>query len=67
MADCSKTVVFLEEHDRMCKMYACSEACPFTKRMERCFRLMHKEPETVVEVVQRWSDAHPKKDGETNG
>lgn len=62
MADCSKTVDFFKEKDRMCKMYACSEACPFTGLLKSCHRLMQKEPETAVEVVQRWSDAHPEQD-----
>jgi hypothetical protein len=62
MANCSKTVDFFKERDRMCKMYACSDACPFNRLLAGCHRLIQKDPEAAVEVVQRWSDAHPEQE-----
>lgn len=67
MADCSKTEVFFEELDRMCKTvnkYGEAEDCVFYKPNYGCCGYMHWLPDGVekaVTVLQKWSDEHPKK------
>lgn len=67
MADCSKTEVFFEELDRMCKTvnkYGEAEDCVFYKPNYGCCGYMHWFPDGVekaVTVLQKWSDEHPKK------
>lgn len=67
MADCSKTKVFFEELDRMCKTVNKDgevEDCVFYKPNYGCCGYMHWLPDGVekaVTVLQKWSDEHPKK------
>lgn len=67
MADCSKTEVFFEELDRMCKTvnkYGAAEDCVFYKPNYGCCGYMHWLPDGVekaVTVLQKWSDEHPRK------
>lgn len=67
MADCSKTEVFFEELDRMCKTvnkYGEAEDCAFYKPNYGCCGYMHWLPDGVektVTVLQKWSDEHPRK------
>ena len=67
MVDCSKTEVFFEELDRMCKTvnkYGEAEDCVFYKPNYGCCGYMHWLPDGVektVTVLQKWSDEHPKK------
>lgn len=67
MADCSKTKVFFEELDRMCKTVNKDgevEDCAFYKPNYGCCGYMHWLPDGVekaVTVLQKWSDEHPKK------
>ena len=67
MADCSKTEVFFEELDRMCKTvnkYGEAEDCVFYKPNYGCCGYMHWLPDGVekaVTVLQKWSDEHPRK------
>lgn len=67
--DCSKTINFLSELKRLCDSrdvcvaYAINkERCP----MFRLCKLPHskicaKDAEKAIEIVQKWSDEHPKK------
>lgn len=64
--DCSKTVNYMRERVRLTK--SCSidcKRCPLFSQNngtgELCgsFELMY--PEKVIEIVQKWSDEHPRK------
>lgn len=67
MADCSKTKVFFEELDRMCKTvnkYGEVEDCAFYKPNYGCCGYMHWLPDGVekaITVLQKWSNEHPLK------
>ncbi len=66
MADCSKTEVFFTELERLCNTYWTGDAsgcieCDMYRRIGGCSRpnfLM--SPQRAVEIVQKWSDEHPK-------
>ena len=66
MADCSKTVDFYKERNRMCDFYEnedCVE-CPFNTCTEsgiqiRCEDFAERYTEKAVSVLQKWSDEHP--------
>lgn len=64
--DCSVTVNFLQEKRRMCEYYDayCSTGCPMgatpNSSGRLCEHLMDYKPEQAIELVQAWSDAHPK-------
>ena len=66
--DCSVTVNYLREHERMCKFYdadECVNDCPMSVRNNGkkcgCEKIKCEHPETAVEIVQKWSDEHPVK------
>lgn len=63
MADCSKTDVFLEELDRMCKSKTCSE-CKLSiynnySGEMGCDEYMRNYWYDAIKAVQKWSDEHP--------
>lgn len=73
MIDCSRTENFLKEQSRMCIKYrnypnACRE-CPLSSWNNKnpkgdlitCCGILAKEPQRAIEIVQRWSNEHPKK------
>ena len=65
MADCSKTDVFLEELDRMCKSKTCSE-CKLSiynnySGEMGCDEYMRNYWYDAIKAVQEWSDEHSKK------
>ncbi len=64
MANCNETLTFLTERRRMCKTYGCSERCPFTGHLISCVRLLDKDPELAIGVVQKWSDENPDPEGD---
>lgn len=63
--DCSVTVNFLREHERMCNSPSCGGSCPVSglarEDSTSCGYYLRKHPEFAVEVVQAWSDEHPVK------
>lgn len=66
--NCSVTVNYLREHERMCKFYdadECVNDCPMSARNNGkkcgCEKIKCEHPETAVEIVQKWSDEHPQK------
>lgn len=64
MIDCSKTVNYFKEKDRMCKSFVGCSLCPLTRKEKgkdtaTCITLEKVCIEEVVEAVQRWSDEHP--------
>lgn len=67
MADCSKTKVFFEELDRMCKTVNKDgevEDCAFYKPNYGCCGYMSWLPDGVekaITILQKWSNEHPKK------
>lgn len=65
--DCSKTVNFLREYNRMCNSfndYSCND-CPMYKynngELRYCENLIKEFPDRAIEIVQKWSDEHPQK------
>lgn len=62
MADCSKTVDFFKERQRMCDSYKC-KMCP----AQVLFNIPDVCPvfddnlcdEKIIDFVQKWSDSHP--------
>ena len=65
--DCSKTVNFLQEYNRMCNSfndYFCND-CPMYKHnngeLRYCENLIKEFPDRAVEIVQKWSDEHQPK------
>lgn len=71
MVDCSRTEIYLSEKNRMTKGYetgVCHIRCQNcllgrgnSGKDISCMELELKHPNLAVEIVQRWSDAHPKK------
>ena len=64
--DCSVTVNFLRERQRMCDSHrhgcgncALREVSRYTEHT--CSDYTYAHPETSVKVVQKWSDEHPVK------
>ena len=66
--DCSVTVKYLRERERMCAFHGsdkCAEDCPMSSQNNGkkcgCRPFECEYPEAAVEIVQKWSDAHPQK------
>ena len=67
--DCSKTINFLSELKRLCDSRdgcvanaANKEDCPMFGVCDVCSGLLCAEDvKTAIEIVQKWSDEHPKK------
>lgn len=71
MIDCSRTKNYLSEKNRITKSVengicriACIN-CPLSRynngKNMPCTKLEFQQPETAVKIVQKWSNAHPKK------
>ena len=69
MIDCSKTVNFLKENDRMCHSIIngseCGTSCLLSYENNGtycgCNEFMLHYPEKAIAIVQKWSDEHPQK------
>ena len=64
MADCSKTVDFMRELNRMHKAFDECRNCPLSgwKREPRgldCNEFVKHYTEQTISIVQKWSDEHP--------
>jgi len=65
--DCGKTEVFLRELGRMCKGFYAEdcERCRLSREENGkqlwCDDFMYGYPKEAIEIVQKWSDEHPKK------
>lgn len=63
--DCSVTMNFLRERERMCNSPSCAGGCPVSRLAREdstsCGYYLRKHPEFAVEIVQAWSDEHPAK------
>ena len=67
--DCNKTINFLHEFKRLCASRdgcvadaANKERCPmFGVCDDALTRICAEYAETAIEIVQKWSDEHPKK------
>lgn len=57
MADCSKTVDFYNECDRMCDSFTNCKGCPFEIPDGACN--IEQDIEYSIEIIQQWSDSHP--------
>lgn len=67
MADCSKTEVFFEEWNRLCRnapsQFFCT-GCECQKLFKsygykNCAQMMRHHAKELIEFVQKWSDEHP--------
>ena len=56
--DCSKTLIYVAERNRMCGTYDknCWE-CPLVK--DGCCDIVEELTQKHIDVVQKWSDEHP--------
>lgn len=67
MIDCSKTINYLLERNRMCDFHGGCEECPLhnvtdKKNMfDNCDMIEEKFPDKAITIVQEWSDEHQKK------
>ena len=61
--DCSKTLDFFHERNRMCNSYVeCLDGCPLEGKF--CYSTKHLTQEHIqehIDIVQKWSDEHPEK------
>lgn len=71
MIDCSKAENYMAEKTRMTKAFESGicrircEHCPLDKRNNdtnsSCMELESKYPQKAIQIVQKWSNAHPTK------
>lgn len=64
MADCNNTEVFLKEWRRMCdSLQRTCQQCYLYEIVDTgsCHTAMRTMPNQVIEIVQKWSNEHPKK------
>lgn len=69
MIDCSKTVNFLKENDRMCHSIIngseCGTSCLLSYENNGtycgCNEFMLHYPEKAIAIVQKWSDENPQR------
>lgn len=63
-------VKFIEERNRMCKLFSPGcEGCRIDEAkpaMIECVLWMTKNPEKTVEIVEQWSQEHPRKTRQSN-
>jgi len=64
--DCSKTVNYVNEKNRMCDHFASNcLGCPFGHKNndtgQGCVNFEANYPDKAVALLQKWSDAHPQK------
>ena len=52
-------VDFVREYCRMCDEYDACEGCPMDGKCRPCSEAVYKNPQVVVEIVEKWSKAHP--------
>lgn len=58
--DCNKTIDYLAEHKRMCDAHDECEHCPLDDYCSG-IALRVKNSKQAIEIVQKWSDEHPRK------
>lgn len=67
MIDCSKTISYLLERNRMCVFHGGCEECPLYNVTDKknmfddCDMIEEKFPDKAITIVQEWSDKHPQK------
>ena len=63
--DCNKTIDFFAEMRRLCDSHVrCRRGdnkCPLYDFCDRAITIDDEDAETVVEILQKWSDEHPRK------
>lgn len=63
--DCSKTVNYFAERQRMCRSGISCAKCPLENRNNgvgiSCAPLEREYPDKAIKIVQKWSDEHPQK------
>lgn len=58
--DCNKTIDYLAERKRMCDAHDECEHCPLDDYCSG-IALRVKNSKQAIEIVQKWSDEHPRK------
>lgn len=62
MADCNKTIDFIEEQQRMCKSYSNCGQCSFGGSglvSDYCYDYIFTHPYESILAVQEWSEKNP--------
>lgn len=55
---------FVKEFSRMCDEYNTCRGCPMDGKCNPCTEAVYKDPQGVVEIVEKWSKEHPVTNGE---
>lgn len=50
---------FVKEFSRMCDEYNTCRGCPMDGICVPCTEAVYKDPQRVVEIVEKWSKEHP--------
>lgn len=50
---------FVKEFSRMCDEYNTCRGCPMDGKCNPCTEAVYKDPQGVVEIVEKWSKEHP--------
>lgn len=50
---------FVRVHQRMCDNYDLCRGCPMDGICVPCTEAVYKDPQGVVEIVEKWSKEHP--------
>lgn len=50
---------FVKEFSRMCDEYNTCRGCPMDRKCNPCTEAVYKDPQGVVEIVEKWSKEHP--------
>lgn len=60
MIDCNITANYFAEKERLCASILECIDCPL-RHGNDCTNIENKYPKRAIEIVQRWSDEHPRK------
>ena len=52
-------VDFVKEFSRMCDEYDTCRGCPMDGKCNPCTEAVYKDPQGVVEIVEKWSKERP--------
>lgn len=50
---------FVRVHQRMCDNYDLCRGCPMDGKCNPCTEAVYKDPQGVVEIVEKWAKEHP--------
>lgn len=58
--DCSLTMNYIQELERMCNKFEGCGGCPIHDKSEGCTEWQANNPQQAIKIVQAWSDEHPR-------